>query len=105
MLSSEVSAANVAAFLSYLEQAARRGQLSGRVALLTLQFLAQHLELHERTRVQGLTDTLIWSSAAVASLGSGFVLAYAGYAILGLMGAALVIVPMLLVAARRSALA
>jgi hypothetical protein len=30
-------------------------------------------------------------------------LAYAGYAILGLMGAALVVVPMLLVAARRSA--
>jgi hypothetical protein len=31
------------------------------------------------------------------------VLAYAGYAILGLMGAGLVVVPMLLVAARRSA--
>ena len=55
--------------------------------------LTHGLSLAERTRVQGLTDTLIWSSAAVASLGSGFVLAYAGYAILGLMGAALVVVP------------
>lgn len=65
--------------------------------------LTHGLSLAERTRIQGLTDTLIWSSAAVASLGSGFVLAYAGYAILGLMGAGLVVVPMLLVAARRTA--
>jgi MFS family permease len=65
--------------------------------------LTHGLSLAERTPVQGLADTLIWSSAAVASLGSGFVLAYAGYAILGLMGAALVVVPMLLVFARRSA--
>ena len=65
--------------------------------------LTTGLSLAERTRVQGLTDGLIWSSAAVASLGSGVVLAYAGYAILGLMGAALVVVPMLLVIARRSA--
>ena len=65
--------------------------------------LTHGLSLAERTRIQGLTDTLIWSSAAIASLGSGFVLAYAGYAILGLMGAGLVVVPMLLVAARRAA--
>ena len=65
--------------------------------------LTHRLSLAERTRIQGLTDTLIWSSAAVASLGSGIVLAYAGYAILGLMGAALVIVPAMLVMARRSA--
>ena len=65
--------------------------------------LTHGLSLPERTKIQGLTDTLIWSSAAVASLGSGFVLAYAGYAILGLMGAGLVVVPMLLVAARRTA--
>jgi MFS family permease len=65
--------------------------------------LTSGLSLAERTRVQGLTDGLIWSSAAVASLGSGVVLAYAGYAILGLLGAALVVVPMLLVIARRSA--
>jgi MFS family permease len=64
--------------------------------------LTTGLSLAERTRVQGLTDGLIWSSAAVASLGSGIVLAYAGYAILGLLGAALVVGPTLLVVARRS---
>jgi MFS family permease len=67
--------------------------------------LTHGLSLAERTRLQGLTDSLIWSSAAVASIGSGFVLAYAGFAILGLMGAALVVVPILLVFARRSAVA
>lgn len=67
--------------------------------------LTHGLSLAERTRVQGLVDSLIWGSAAVASLGSGVVLAYAGFAILGLMGAALVVVPMLLVFARRSAVA
>jgi MFS family permease len=67
--------------------------------------LTHGLSLAERTRLQGLTDSLIWSSAAVASIGSGFVLAYAGFAILGLLGAALIIGPMLLVVARRSAVA
>jgi MFS family permease len=65
--------------------------------------LTQDLTLAERTRIQGLTDALIWSSAAAASLGSGFVVAAAGYATLGLLGAALVIVPVMLVLARRSA--
>ena len=65
--------------------------------------LTQDLSLAERTRLQGLTDGLIWSSAAAASLGSGVVVAYAGYATLGLLGAALVVVPVLLVLARRTA--
>ena len=65
--------------------------------------LTHGLSLAERTRIQGLVDGLIWSSAAVASLGSGVVLSVASYAILGLMGAALVVVPALLVVARRSA--
>jgi hypothetical protein len=60
------------------------------------------LSLAEQTRVQGRTDGLIWSSAAAASLGSG-VVAAASYAGLGLLGAALVVVPLLLVVARRSA--
>ena len=67
--------------------------------------LTTGLSLGERTRVQGLTDALIWSTAAIASLGSGLVLTAAGFAVLGLMGAGLVIVPILLVIARRSALA
>jgi MFS family permease len=65
--------------------------------------LTQDLSLAERTRVQGLTDGLIWSSAAAASLGSGVVVAAAGYATLGLLGAAMVIVPTMLVIARREA--
>jgi len=67
--------------------------------------LTQDLSLSERTRVQGLTDGLIWSSAAAASLASGVVVAFAGYATLGLLGAALVVVPLLLVVARRTAVA
>lgn len=67
--------------------------------------LTHGLSLVERTRVQGLTDGLIWSSAAAASLGSGVVVAAASFATLGLLGAALVVVPVLLVVARRSAVA
>jgi MFS family permease len=44
----------------------------------------------ERTRIQGLVDTLIWSTAAVASLGSGIAVATVGFASLGVMGALLV---------------
>ncbi len=65
--------------------------------------LTHGLSLAERTRLQGLTDGLIWSSAAAASLGSGVVVAAASFATLGLLGAALVIVPTMLVIARRSA--
>lgn len=65
--------------------------------------LTRDLSLAERTRLQGVTDALIWSSAAAASLGSGVVVAAAGYATLGLLGAALVVVPVWLVVARRGA--
>jgi MFS family permease len=67
--------------------------------------LTRDLSLAERTRLQGLTDGLIWSSAAAASLGSGLVVAAASYAALGLLGAALVVVPAMLVIARREAVA
>jgi MFS family permease len=65
--------------------------------------LTHGLSLAERTRLQGLTDGLIWSSAAAASLGSGLVVAGASYAALGLLGAALVVVPAMIVLARRQA--
>ena len=55
--------------------------------------LASGVTLGERTRIQGLTDAMIWTSAAVASLSSGLVMAAASYMVLGLAGAALVIVP------------
>jgi MFS family permease len=67
--------------------------------------LTHGLEVAERTRLQGLTDALIWSSSAAASIGSGVVVAVAGFTALGLMGAALVVVPVWLVVARRRVLA
>ena len=66
--------------------------------------LTHGLGLAERTRLQGLTDALIWGSAAAASLGSGVVLAAAGFTALGIMGAAVVVVPAWLVFARRTAM-
>lgn len=53
--------------------------------------LTRGLALGERTRVQGVADGLVWSSAAVASLSSGVVVAAASYTALGLLGAALVV--------------
>jgi len=67
--------------------------------------LTHGLEIAERTRLQGLTDALIWSSSAAASIGSGVVVAVAGFTALGLLGAALVVIPAWLVIARRRALA
>ena len=65
--------------------------------------LTHGLELAERTRLQGTTDALIWSSAAAASLGSGVVVAVAGFTALGLIGAAAVIVPAWMIYMRRRA--
>ena len=67
--------------------------------------LTHGLEVAERTRLQGLTDALIWSSSAAASIGSGVVVAVAGFTALGLLGAAFVIFPVWLVIARRRVLA
>ncbi|MEJ7748374.1 MAG: MFS transporter [Candidatus Limnocylindrales bacterium] len=63
--------------------------------------LTSGLRAAERTRVQGLTDALIWGSAGAASLGSGIVVAAAGYATLGLLGATLVVLPAMVVFTRR----
>lgn len=65
--------------------------------------LTTGLSLGERTRLQGWTDALIWSSAAAASLGSGVIMAAANFAVLGLIGAAMIIVPLSLTLARRGA--
>jgi MFS family permease len=67
--------------------------------------LTSGVSLVERARVQGLTDALIWSAAAVASAGSGVVVATAGYATLGMLGVALVALPVLVLVTRRSRLA
>lgn len=66
--------------------------------------LTSSLSLVERTRIQGLADALIWSTAAIASLGSGVLLAWGGFASLGIIGAALVILPAWMLARRRATL-
>jgi hypothetical protein len=67
--------------------------------------LSTGMQLAERTRLQGVADALIWSSAAVASLGSGIVLAIAGFTALGVLCLGLVGLAALTVALRRSAIA
>lgn len=67
--------------------------------------LSDHLELHERTRVQGVADALIWSAAAAASLGSGLVVAAAGYTALGILGVGLVVIAVAVLGRNRRAVA
>jgi MFS family permease len=52
------------------------------------------LALGERTRVQGIADTLTWGTAAFASLSSGLVVAAASYTVLGLVGLGLTAIPL-----------
>ncbi len=63
--------------------------------------LSENLEIHERTRVQGVADALIWSTAAAASLGSGLIMAAVGYTALGILGAGAVIIPVIVLRAHR----
>jgi MFS family permease len=65
--------------------------------------LSAGLEIHERTRVQGVADAMIWSSAAAASLGSGIVMVVVGYTALGVLGACAVVVPVVVLRSHRRA--
>jgi MFS family permease len=67
--------------------------------------LSSGVSIVERTRIQGLADGLIWSTAAIASLGSGVLVASAGYATLGVLGAVLVVIPAWVLTVRRGGLA
>lgn len=67
--------------------------------------LSSGLELAERTRIQGLADAVIWSTSAIASLGSGVIVSVAGYTGLGILGAALVAIPVWILLQRRTAIA
>lgn len=66
--------------------------------------LARGIDGPDRTRLQGAVESVIWSSAAAASLGSGIVLAAASFAALGLVAAGLVVVPLWIVVVRRRAI-
>ena len=67
--------------------------------------LASEIELAERARVQGTADAVIWTTSAVASLGSGAVVAAAGFSTLGFLGVAIVLAPVWLLLNRRRAIA
>ena len=67
--------------------------------------LGRGLALAERTRVQGISDAMVWGSAAIAGLVSGVIVAGVGYTALGFFGLALLVVPSLLLAGQRSRLA
>jgi MFS family permease len=45
---------------------------------------------NERARVQGVSDALIWSTSAIASIGSGVLLGAWGFAALGIIGSLIV---------------
>ena len=66
--------------------------------------LTEGLDGAERTTLQGATDAMIWSSAAAAALGSGIVVAAASYTALGLLGAALIVLPVAAMLRGRAAL-
>jgi MFS family permease len=48
----------------------------------------------ERVRVQGFGDALIWGGGALASIGSGWMLEHAGFAVLSAVGAGLALAPL-----------
>jgi MFS family permease len=66
--------------------------------------LSAGVEARERARVQGVADAVIWTTSAVASLGSGVVVAAAGFSTLGLIGVAIVITPVWLLLTQRRAI-
>jgi MFS family permease len=67
--------------------------------------LSASVDLADRTRVQGAADAVIWTTSAMASLGSGAVVAAAGFSTLGILGAAIVVAPVWLLLGRRRAIA
>lgn len=52
--------------------------------------LTSAVSVRERARVQGVSDALIWSTSAIASVGSGLVVGAWGFATLGIFGAVIV---------------
>lgn len=66
--------------------------------------LTEGLAYADRARLQGATDTAVWTAAAVAGLGSGFLVGVFGYAVLCVVGALIVVAPVAMIAGRRRAL-
>ena len=55
--------------------------------------LARGASSADRITLQGTTDTISWTAAAIASLSAGALLDVVGYATLGLISAALLVAP------------
>lgn len=65
--------------------------------------LARGSDGPERVTLQGTTDAIIWTSAALASVGAGALLELVGYSMLGLIATACLVLPAIaLVIGRRS---
>jgi MFS family permease len=56
--------------------------------------LTDHLEPHERARIQGGSELAVWLSAAVGALGGGLVVGTYGYPTVGALAMALACVPL-----------
>ena len=55
--------------------------------------LTDRVAPQDRARLQGLGDALIWGGGAIASIGSGWLLEHAGFAVLSVTGAVLSLAP------------
>jgi MFS family permease len=67
--------------------------------------LTQGLAYSDRARLQGATDSVVWTAAATAGLGSGVLVAAFSYGSLCVVGVLLIVAPVLTIASRRRALA
>jgi MFS family permease len=66
--------------------------------------LTEGLTFGDRARLQGGTDFVVWTSAAIAGLSSGVLVGVFSYALLCVVGAILVIAPIALITLRRRSL-
>jgi MFS family permease len=67
--------------------------------------LTEGLAYADRARLQGATDSVVWTAAAIAGLGSGVLVGEFSYGVLCVVGALLVIAPVVMIAGRRRTLA
>jgi MFS family permease len=68
-------------------------------------YLTEGAPVASRVPLQGLADSVVWTSSAAASLSSGFLLEATGYTALSLVGATIVIAPVAVFVRYRKALA
>jgi MFS family permease len=67
--------------------------------------LTEGLAYGDRARLQGATDSIVWTAAAIAGLSSGVLVGEFSYAVLCAVGALLVLAPVIVISGRRRILA